>query len=99
MRGGAMDNGKNVTVKKKTMLSAAAARAAANSDKKKKSGGAGEYFRGVRIEIKKVVWPTKKELVSYTAVVLVACVIFGVGIWAIDSGFLLALKTVLRITF
>ena len=24
-----------------------------------------EYFKGVKIEMKKVVWPTKKEMVSF----------------------------------
>ena len=37
---------------------------------KKKKASFGEYFKGVRTEMKKVVWPTKKELVSYTAVVI-----------------------------
>lgn len=56
-----------------------------------------DYFRGVRTEMKKVVWPTKKELGSYTAVVLVVCAFFALAFWAIDSGFLALLKTVLNI--
>ena len=43
-----------------------------------------EYFRGVRTEMKKVVWPTKKELGSYTAVVLVVCAFFALAFWAVD---------------
>ncbi len=38
---------------------------------KKKRGSIGEYFRGIKTEMKKVVWPTKKELGSFTAVVLI----------------------------
>ena len=57
-----------------------------------------EYFKGVRQEMKKVVWPTRKELGSYTAVVLVACAFFALAFWIIDSGFLAALKGVLGIT-
>ena len=56
-----------------------------------------EYFRGVRTEMKKVVWPTKKELGSYTAVVLVVCAFFALAFWAVDSGFLALLKEVLNI--
>lgn len=56
-----------------------------------------DYFRGVRTEMKKVVWPTKKELGSYTAVVLVVCAFFALAFWAIDSGFLALLKAVLNI--
>ena len=29
-------------------------------------GGFGKFFRGVKAELKKVVWPTKKELINYT---------------------------------
>lgn len=64
----------------------------------KKKGSVKDYFKGVRLETKKVVWPTKEELVAYTGATLVACVIFGVGIWAIDSGFLACLRHVLKIT-
>ncbi len=32
-------------------------------------GGFGKFFRGVKAELKKVVWPTKKELINYTIVV------------------------------
>ena len=65
----------------------------------KKSGGMGEYFRGIRTEMKKVVWPTRKELVSFTGVVLFVCIILGLGIWAFDSAFLASLKYLLNISF
>ncbi|MCI8608282.1 MAG: preprotein translocase subunit SecE [Firmicutes bacterium] len=64
----------------------------------KKKAGIGEYFKGVRLEMKKVVWPTKKETVSYTAVVVLTCAVFALGFWLIDSGVLAALKYVLNIT-
>ncbi len=56
-----------------------------------------EYLKGVRTETKKVVWPTKKELGSYTVVVVGVCTFFAVMFWAVDSGFLMALKGVLGI--
>jgi preprotein translocase subunit SecE len=74
-------------------------RAAAAAQKNKRQKGAlKEYFKGVKVETKKVVWPTKKELVSYTIVVLVACTFFSLVIWGVDSGFLAILKKVLNIT-
>lgn len=68
-------------------------------DKKKKKrvaqprqkGRMKEYFKGVKIETKKVVWPTRKELLSYTIVVLITCTFFGLMIWGVDSAFLAAL--------
>ena len=64
----------------------------------KKKAGIGEYFKGVKIEMKKVVWPTKKETVSYSAVVILTCAIFALGFWLIDTGVLAALKHILNIT-
>lgn len=43
----------------------------------------------------KVVWPTKKELVSYTSVVILTCAVFALGFWLIDTGVLAALRAVL----
>lgn len=66
--------------------------------KAKKSGGAKEYFKGIKLEMSKVVWPTRKELGSFTAVVIATCAVFALGFWLIDTGFLAALKAVLGIT-
>lgn len=64
----------------------------------KKKGGFKEYFRGVRTEMKKVVWPTRKELVSYTTVVIVVCAVFALGFWLIDTGILAALRAILGVS-
>ncbi|MCQ2551595.1 MAG: preprotein translocase subunit SecE [Clostridia bacterium] len=72
----------------------------AKEKKKEKKGrfaGMKEFLVGVKLEMSKVVWPTKKEIVSFTAVVLVACAFFTIAFWAIDTGFLAALKAVLNI--
>ena len=58
-----------------------------------------DYFKGIKTEVKKVVWPTRKELGSFTGVVLLTCVALSLGIWAVDSAFLAALKYVLNISF
>lgn len=65
---------------------------------KRKRGSLKEYFKGVKVEMKKVVWPTKKELGSYTIVVLVTCAAFALAFWGIDSGFLAILRGLLGIT-
>ena len=79
---------------KKTVPAAAAAAA-----QKKPRGSLKDYFKGIKTEMKKVVWPTRKELVSFTGVVLFLCVAMGLGIWAVDSAFLASLKYVLNISF
>ena len=63
-----------------------------------KKGGMKEYFKGIKLEMSKVVWPTKKELGSFTAVVIATCAVFALGFWLIDTGVLAALKAVLGIT-
>ena len=36
-------------------------------------------------ELKKVHWPTKKELITYTEVVLVTVVLIAAAIWVVDA--------------
>ena len=69
-------------------------RAMAASTSKKKRGSVKEYFKGVKLEMKKVVCPTKKEMGSFTAVVLVTCAAFAIVFWAVDTGVLAAIKAV-----
>ena len=44
------------------------------------------YFRGVRSEIKKVLWPNKKELINYTSVVLFISVLTALVVYVLDLG-------------
>ena len=66
--------------------------------KTEKKGGIIAFLRGVRQELKKVVWPTKEELTTDTVVVLACVVFFALMFWLIDTGFLAALKGILGIT-
>lgn len=43
-------------------------------------------YRGVVSEMKKVHWPNRKEIMSYTVIVLVSVVIVGAVIWIFDYG-------------
>jgi preprotein translocase subunit SecE len=63
-----------------------------------KSGGFFAYLRGVRQELKKVVWPTRSELINNTIVVFAVCAFFALAFWLIDTGLLAVLKQVLGIT-
>jgi preprotein translocase subunit SecE len=45
------------------------------------------FFRQVIIELKKVVTPTRRELLNFTAVVLVFVVIMMAIIWSLDQFF------------
>ncbi len=63
-----------------------------NKNQQKKKGGMLEYFRGVKLEMRKVVWPTRKELGSFTVIVLCTCAAFALLFWGVDSGVLAAIK-------
>lgn len=68
----------------------AAAKKAANANKPKKTfksflQGIGRFFREIRSEWKKIVWPSKKDIIRNTIMVLATSVAAGVVIWLIDS--------------
>lgn len=42
------------------------------------------YLREVRGELRKVFWPTRRETVVYTIVVLISVMIVALMIWAMD---------------
>ena len=46
-----------------------------------------QFIKEVRTELKKVSWPTNKELVSYTGVVGLAVIIVCALIWVCDTAF------------
>ena len=99
------NNKKNIDKKKssgnnKTAISRAAtqSRNISNTNKKEQRQSPKEYFRGIRQELKKVVWPTKSELVSDTVLVIAVCAFFAVGFWLVDTGFLAFLRELLDIT-
>ena len=55
----------------------------------------GKFFRDVAAEMKKIAWPTKKQVLNNTWVVIVVVVIAGLFIFGLDSLFGLVLKLVL----
>lgn len=54
------------------------------------------YMAGVYSELKKVHWPDRRQLTTYTGVVLVAVVLMGGIIWLFDSGLGLALDKLFK---
>ncbi len=55
--------------------------------KTKPFSGITKYFRDVKAEMKKVVWPTRKQVLNNTAVVIASVIIVGLVIWSLDLGF------------
>jgi len=44
-----------------------------------------EYFHGVISEVKKVYWPSRQQLITYTGVVFVTVTIVAFILWIVDS--------------
>ena len=51
---------------------------------KKKRGKFGDYYKGVKTEMKKVVWPTRQTVLKNTGTVLLCSLLIGVCIWVFD---------------
>lgn len=85
--------------KEKSALKKATETAKKSAKKKNsKNESAADFFTGVKQELSKVVWPTRKELISYTVVVIATCAAFAIGFWLLDMGILEILKQLLGIT-
>ena len=68
-------------------------KAKANSSKGgKKPNRVVKYFKDLKSEFKKVVWPSKQKVINNTTVVVVAMTVCGLAIWGIDSGLAALLK-------
>lgn len=57
----------------------------------------GRWFREMRSELKKVVWPTPAKVAKNTGTVLLYSVIFGACIWVFDGVAGLLIKTLLSV--
>ena len=85
---GAKEKQKNETKK---------AASAKNGKDAKSKGGIKKYFRDLKSEIKKVVWPSREKVINNTGVVLAVVAICGAGLFGIDSLLALAIKALLKI--
>jgi preprotein translocase subunit SecE len=65
---------------------AATSRRAATQEKRKRTP-IREFLRQVRQELTKVDWPSRRQLASYTVVVLVTIVVMTAYVFALDLGF------------
>jgi preprotein translocase subunit SecE len=58
--------------------------------------GAKQFLREVKTELKKVTWPSRKDTLSGTVVVLVAVFIIAVFLGIVDSGLSNLIKELLK---
>ena len=65
------------------------------AEEKKVKKDYGKWFREMRSELKKVVWPSGKTTTKNTLTVLAVALVVGVCIWLFDSVATLAVKALL----
>ncbi len=51
----------------------------------KNSAGISGFLRDAKAEMKKVIWPEKRTLVSYTVIVITSSLFSALLIWAVDA--------------
>ena len=52
------------------------------------------FGREARMEVRKVVWPTRQETLQTTFMVIVAVIIIGIFLWLIDMVFAQAIQLI-----
>ena len=57
----------------------------AKEKKKKRKNPITKWFRELRSELKKVVWPSRKQIINNTLVALVLIVASAIVVWAFDQ--------------
>ena len=66
------------------------------AEEKKVKKDRGRWFREMKSELKKVVWPSGSKVAKNTATVILCSLAIGVFIWAFDGVAGLAIKTLLN---
>ena len=62
----------------------------------KKQNGIVKYFKGVKSEFKKVTWPSFKQILNNTGMVIASVIIIGLFIFVLDYAFSTALKAIMK---
>ena len=66
------------------------------AEEKKVKKDYGKWFREMRSELKKVVWPSGKSVMKNTLTVLAVSLCIGACIWLFDAVAVLAVKTLIN---
>ena len=82
----------------KAEMDSKATKSKSSAKTEKKKGGIKKYFKDLKSEIKKVVWPSKKQVINNTGIVLTVVIIVGLFLAGIDAGLGAAIKAMLGLS-
>ena len=71
--------------------------AEATAQKKKSGNKIVRFFKELKSEMKKVVWPSRKQVIKNTLVVIASVIIIGIVIWALDMIFSFGLEQLVKV--
>ena len=54
-----------------------------------------KFIQGSRVEIRKVIWPSRQETTQATIAVFIFTLVLGIFFWAVDSGLLWLTRSVM----
>ena len=63
----------------------------------KKKGGFGQWFHDMKVEMKKIVWPTKETTIKNTGIVIGMCACVGVFLWIFDAAAFTIVQTLISV--
>lgn len=55
-----------------------------------------QFIREAREELRKVTWPTRDEITSFTIVVVVTLVVLSIFLWGVDSVLMSLIQLVMK---
>ncbi len=64
--------------------------------KNKRVEGLKRFFVETRAEFRKIVWPSRKQTINQTIIVLLAILLIGALIWVLDTATAFGLGTILK---
>ena len=67
------------------------------AEEAKKKKDRGRWFREMKSELKKVVWPNKKTVLKNTGTVLLCSLVIGACIWIFDFAAMSAVEMILKL--
>ena len=67
------------------------------SEEAKKKKDRGLWFREMKSELKKVVWPNKKNVLKNTGTVLLCSLVIGACIWIFDFAAISVVEMILKL--
>ena len=57
------------------------------------------FVKETRIELRKVVWPTREETIKTTGIVLIAVIIIAIFLWIVDAFFTWGVQSISMLNF